>query len=66
MQMSDIAYFSRVVTFDHLGFGFSDKPFDGFTFSIFDHAEYAMLLLEKLGKQKENRLLMESHNYFKT
>merc|ERR1711971_1500893 len=38
----------RVVVFDHLGFGFSDKP-RGYPYSLFDHAERALELFAKLG-----------------
>ena len=35
--------------FDHLGFGFSDKPTDNFVYSMADHAENALDLLRQLG-----------------
>lgn len=38
----------RLVFFDHLGFGFSDKPRTDYEFSIHDHAENALALLQML------------------
>ncbi|MEO0469513.1 MAG: alpha/beta hydrolase [Bacteroidota bacterium] len=38
----------RVVVHDHLGFGLSDKP-DDYSYSLFEQADYALLLWEKLG-----------------
>ena len=37
-----------VVVFDHVGFGFSDKPSD-YTYSLVDQAEQALALWRKLG-----------------
>lgn len=33
-----------VIIVDHLGFGFSDKPKDNFTYSIINHADNLLLL----------------------
>jgi len=41
----------RVVMFDHLGFGFSDKPKD-FSYSLMEQAEQALALWTKLGIEK--------------
>ena len=38
-----------VLVYDHLGFGFSDKPTENFTYSIFELAEYSIMLFRKLG-----------------
>ena len=37
-----------VLVFDHLGFGFSDKPLD-YTYSLVDQAEQALALWRHLG-----------------
>ena len=41
-----------VVTFDHLGYGFSDKPSQGYTYSLMDQADNAITLWRKLGIAK--------------
>ena len=38
----------QVLVFDHLGFGFSDKPSD-YTYSLVDQAEQALALWRQLG-----------------
>ena len=38
----------RVVAFDHIGFGFSDKPIN-YTYSLIDQAEQAIALWQQLG-----------------
>ncbi len=40
----------RVVTYDHLGFGFSDKPADNYTYSLLDQAEQSLHLWRLLGR----------------
>ena len=42
----------RVIAFDHLGCGLSDKPQTGFRYRLADHIENFQLLLETLGIQK--------------
>ena len=39
----------RVVVFDHIGFGFSDKPSSNYTYSLVDQAEQALALWTRLG-----------------
>ncbi|MCU0328594.1 MAG: alpha/beta hydrolase [Chitinophagales bacterium] len=34
--------FKRIITWDSLGFGFSDKPKENFTYSLFEHADIAL------------------------
>jgi len=46
--ISSLAARYQVVTFDHLGFGFSDKPAD-YTYSLVDQAEQAIQLWMELG-----------------
>ena len=46
--ISTLAKNYQVVVFDHLGFGFSDKPFD-YTYSLVDQAEQAVQLWMELG-----------------
>ncbi len=41
----------RVVTYDHLGFGFSDKPVENYTYSLLDQAEQSLQLWRILGRQ---------------
>ncbi len=40
----------RVVTYDHLGFGFSDKPVENYTYSLLDQAEQSLQLWRILGR----------------
>ena len=47
--VDELALSGDVVAFDHVGFGFSDKPVSGFTYSIFEHADVASRLLLDLG-----------------
>jgi len=39
---------ANVIVHDHVGFGFSDKPRKNFTYSIFEHADIAIKIWEKL------------------
>ena len=34
--------------YDHIGFGFSDKPTKDFTYSIFELADYSLMLFKEL------------------
>ena len=34
--------------YDHIGFGFSDKPTKDFTYSIFELADYSIMLFKEL------------------
>ena len=46
----DTRTFGRpVLLYDHIGFGFSDKPAIDFTYSIFELADYSLMLFEKFG-----------------
>lgn len=38
----------RLVFFDHVGFGFSDRPLEDYEYTLHDHAENALGLLRKL------------------
>ena len=38
----------KLVFFDHLGFGFSDKPIENYEYTLNDHAENALELLRQL------------------
>ena len=38
----------RLIFFDHVGFGFSDKPKQDFEYTLHDHAENALELIQKL------------------
>ena len=49
----------KVIIHDHLGFGCSDKP-PGFSYSLIEQAEIALLLWEKLGLKKVHIL---AHDY---
>ncbi len=48
----------RVVTYDHLGFGFSDKPVENYTYSLLDQAEQSLQLWRILGRQGEELHLL--------
>lgn len=41
--------FERIVLFDFLGYGFSDKPADRYTYSLFEQADVALQLWRQLG-----------------
>lgn len=41
--------FDRVVLFDFLGYGLSDKPVTGFTYSLFEQADLALQVWRQLG-----------------
>lgn len=41
--------FKRIVCWDSLGFGFSDKPHENFTYSIYEHADVALEVWKQLG-----------------
>ncbi len=49
----------RVIIHDHLGFGCSDKPLD-YSYSLFEQAEVALKLWEKLGVRKA---IILAHDY---
>lgn len=40
--------YEGVLVFDHIGFGFSDKPSSGFSYSVIEHADQALLLWRAL------------------
>lgn len=41
--------FDRVFSFDFIGFGFSDKPEDGFAYSLIEQADVALRLIREAG-----------------
>lgn len=41
--------FDRIVSFDFIGFGFSDKPAQGFGYSLIEQADLALALLRESG-----------------
>lgn len=41
--------FSRIVLFDMLGYGRSDKPLENYTYSLFEQADLALQVWQKLG-----------------
>lgn len=41
--------FRRVVSFDFIGFGFSDKPSEGFAYSLMEQADIALRILRDAG-----------------
>lgn len=41
--------FERIVLFDMLGYGLSDKPLEGFTYSLFEQADVTLSLWHHLG-----------------
>ena len=41
--------FDRIILFDFPGFGFSDKPLDSYTYSLFEHADIAFAVWKHLG-----------------
>lgn len=43
------ARFDRIVSFDFIGFGFSDKPAEGFTYSLIEQADVALRLIRECG-----------------
>ena len=43
------SHFRRVVTLDFIGFGFSDKPSEGFAYSLMEQADVALRLLRESG-----------------
>ena len=43
------AAFERVVVFDMIGYGLSDKPVDGYTYSLFEQADTALQVWRSLG-----------------
>ncbi len=43
------ALFERVVLFDLMGYGFSDKPTENFTYSLFEQADVALQVWQQLG-----------------
>ena len=46
-SLRDLGY--NVMLHDHVGFGFSDKPFQGFGYSIHDHADVALAYWRQRG-----------------
>lgn len=40
--------YANVIVIDHIGFGFSDKPAENFTYSIFNHADNLLYIWKKL------------------
>lgn len=44
-----LSHFKRVVLFDFVGYGFSDKPREGFSYSLFEQADVALAVWKQLG-----------------
>jgi len=42
-------HFDRIVLFDFVGFGWSDKPLGTYTYSLFEHADVAFEVWQQLG-----------------
>jgi pimeloyl-ACP methyl ester carboxylesterase len=49
--------FERVILFDFIGFGFSDKPSKGFEYTLSAHADTALEVWRKLGSVRGGHLL---------
>ena len=49
VDLAKMQKFGHILLYDHLGFGFSDKPKTDFTYSIFELADYSLMLFKKLG-----------------
>lgn len=41
--------FKRIIVFDFLGYGLSDKPLEGFTYSLFEQTDIALLVWRQYG-----------------
>ena len=50
--------------FDHLGFGFSERPLD-ITYSLVEHAENALTLWQKLGIKHAHLVSHDMGNFQK-
>ena len=48
IEISELTAFGNVLMYDHIGFGFSDKPTKDFTYSIFELADYSLMLFKEL------------------
>ena len=48
IEISELTAFGNVLMYDHIGFGFSDKPTKDFTYSIFELADYSIMLFKEL------------------
>lgn len=44
-----LAIFDRIVVFDMLGYGLSDKPIENYTYSLFEQADVALQIWQHLG-----------------
>lgn len=51
-----------VILHDHVGFGFSDKPFSGFGYSIHDHADVAQAFYDSLQSEIRGPSVFISHD----
>jgi len=49
IDLSELQKFGNVLMYDHIGFGFSDKPAKDFTYSIMELADYSLMLFNQLG-----------------
>ena len=49
VDITELTKFGSVLMYDHIGFGFSDKPKKDFTYSIFELADYSIMLYKRLG-----------------
>ena len=48
IEISELTAFGNVLMYDHIGFGFSDKSTKDFTYSIFELADYSIMLFKEL------------------
>ncbi len=44
-----LRFFDRIILFDMLGYGFSDKPLEGYTYSLFEQADTVFQIWQQLG-----------------
>merc|ERR1712227_1156788 len=49
VDLEKLREFGDVLLYDQIGFGFSDKPTNDFTYSVFELADYSTMLFQKLG-----------------
>ena len=54
----------RLIFFDHVGFGFSDKPLNDYEFTLHDHAENALKLFEVLDVKSAHIVAHDMVNMF--
>jgi len=59
IEISELTAFGNVLMYDHIGFGFSDKPPKDFTYSIFELADYSLMLFKEL---QLNDIILIAHD----